>query len=153
MLKRILCPVDFHNNSLEALRLARRLAEENKAKLYMLHVIPLTDPTVVSAPLFAEQEAEIARADLAKIAREELAGVEHETLLRFGHPAKEIVAAERDIDADLVVLATHGRTGISHLILGSVAERVVRESTCPVLTVRMKGAKTLADEALNRPSA
>jgi nucleotide-binding universal stress UspA family protein len=138
MFSRILCPVDFDGNSLDALRMGCRLAEQSKARLYALHVVPLTDPTIVSAPLIAEQAEQLARAELARISNAELAGIEHETLLRFGHPAKEIIAAEADTNADLVVMATHGRTGISHLVLGSVAEKVVRESSCPVLTIRMK---------------
>ncbi len=67
-----------------------------------------------------------------------LSDVEHETVLRIGNPAEEIIKAEHDYGADLVVMATHGRTGVAHLVLGSVAERVVRESTCPVLTIRPK---------------
>ena len=153
MFNRILCPVDFDGNSLDALRMARRLAEQNKAKLYALHVVPLTDPALVSAPLFAEQAAQLAQTELARISNAELAGIEHETLLRFGHPAKEIIAAEADTNAELVVMATHGRTGVSHLILGSVAEKVVRESSCPVLTVRMKAVQASTGEELKRPAA
>jgi universal stress protein A len=153
MFNRILCPVDFDGNSLDALRMARRLAEQNKARLYALHVVPLTDPAVVSAPLFAEQAAQLSQAELTRISNTELTGIEHEMLLRFGHPAKEIIAAEADTNAELVVMATHGRTGVSHLILGSVAERVVRESSCPVLTVRVKAVQASAGEELKRPAA
>jgi universal stress protein A len=138
MFSRILCPVDFDDNSLNALRMAGRLTQENKARLYVLHVVKLTDPTVISAPLLAEQVERHARTELARLSTDELAGIEHETLLRSGHPGKEIIAAEADIGADLVVMSTHGRAGVSHLFLGSVAENVVRESPCPVLTVRMK---------------
>ena len=60
------------------------------------------------------------------------------------------LAAEADINADLVVMATHGRTRVSHLVLGSVAEKVVRESSCPVLTVRMKAVQASAGEELKR---
>ena len=135
---RILCPNDFDGNSLDALRLARRIAERDKATLYVLHVVPPQDPLVMSAPAIARRDEEYARTELQKISDAELKGVDHEVLLRFGHPAEEIVAAETETKAELLVMATHGRTGVSHFIMGSVAEKVVRESACPVLTVRMK---------------
>jgi universal stress protein A len=135
---RILCPIDFDGNSLDALRLARRIAERDKAALYVLHVIPPQDPLVVSGQAITRRDEEYARRELQKVSNAELTGVDHEELLRFGHPAEEIVAAESETKAELLVMATHGRTGVSHFIMGSVAERVVRESACPVLTVRMK---------------
>jgi len=149
MFKRILCPIDFDGNSLSALRMARDIAEQNNAKIYVLHVVSAGDPMVVSAPVIAEQKENHARAELLRVSETELVGVDHETLLRFGHPAKEIIAGEAATKADLVVMATHGRTGISHLILGSVAEKVVRESSCAVLTVRMGVAQESAEEELN----
>jgi len=135
---RILCPIDFDGNSLDALRLARRIAERDKATLYVLHVVPPQDPLVMSAPAITQRDEEHARTELQKVSNAELKGVDHEVLLRFGHPAEEIVAAGSETKAELLVMATHGRTGVSHFIMGSVAERVVRESACPVLTVRMK---------------
>ena len=135
---RILCPIDFDGNSLDALRLARRIAERDKATLYVLHVVPPQDPLVMSAQAITQRDEEYARRELQKVSNVELTGVDHEVLLRFGHPATEIVAAETEAKAELLVMATHGRTGVSHFILGSVAEKVVRESACPVLTVRMK---------------
>ena len=135
---RILCAIDFDGNSLDALRLARRIAEQDKATLYVLHVVPPQDPLVMSAPAITQRDEEHARTELQKVSNAELKGVDHEVLLRFGHPAEEIVAAESETKAELLVMATHGRTGVSHFIMGSVAEKVVRESACPVLTVRMK---------------
>jgi len=140
MFSRILCPIDFDGNSLEALRMARGIAEQNGARLFVLHAVPPGDPTVMSAPAIMEQKGNRARAELLRISNTELTGVDHETLLRFGHPAKEIIAGAVATNADLVVMATHGRAGVPRLILGSVAEKVVRESPCPVLTVRMKAA-------------
>jgi len=139
MFQRILCPVDFDGNSMEALQLARRLALRDEGKLYVLHVVPPTDPLVVSAPRLAQHREAEARTGLKRTSEEELKGVEHETLMRFGHPADEVVKAAKELNADLIVMATHGRHGISHLVLGSVAEKVVREATAPVLTVRMQG--------------
>ena len=140
MFKRILCPVDFDAGSLDALRVARYLPSQEQATLYLLHVIPPTDPMVISAPIIAERSEEQAQAKLQEIAKNELTGVDHQLLLRLGHPAKEIINAEGEIKAELVVLGTHGRSGVSHLVLGSVAEKTVRESSCPVLTVGMRAS-------------
>ena len=138
MFKRILCPIDFDDHSLNALRMAVGLAQREQAKVYLLHVVPPTDPIVISSPFAAHRAENYARAELQKIAENELTGVDHEILLRFGSPASEILAAEADTKAELIVVATHGRTGVSHLLIGSVAEKLVRESPCPILTVRMK---------------
>lgn len=134
--QRILCPVDFDSNSVAALRLAKELAQRDNAKLYLFHSIPPTDPLVVSAPMLAKRTEEEARRELGKIETGELGGVPHELLLRVGHPSEEVITVAKDLRADLIVMATHGRTGIPHLVIGSVAERVVREAPCPVLTVR-----------------
>jgi len=136
--KKILCPVDFDENSMAALDYACRLAAENDAALYVLHAIfiPVTSP---SLPL--EQYPPVtegpARMQLEKVARDHLHGkVRYEILARSGGPADVVIKAAEDVDADLIVMATHGRTGITRLFLGSVAEKVVRESKRPVLTIR-----------------
>jgi nucleotide-binding universal stress UspA family protein len=78
-----------------------------------------------------------ARGALAEFVKRHVpTGVDSETVTRLGHPSEEIVAAAKDFDVDLIVLATHGHTGLKHLLLGSTAERVVRLAPCPVLTVR-----------------
>jgi len=73
---RILCPIDFDGNSLDALRLARRIAERDKATLYLLHVIPPQDPLVMSAPAITERDEKYARAELQKVSNAELTGVD-----------------------------------------------------------------------------
>ena len=103
---RILCPIDFDGNSLDALRLARRIAERDKATLYVLHVVPPQDPLVMSAPAITQRDEEHARTELQKVSNAELKGVDHEVLPRFGHPAEEIVAAESETKAELLVMAT-----------------------------------------------
>ena len=150
MFTRILCPIDFNGNSFNALRTAARLAQRDQAKLYLLHVVAHTDTVVISAPLIEARTRENAAEELRKLAERELAGVEHESLVRFGHPAAEILEAEREIDADLVVMATHGRVGVPRVFLGSVTEKVVRESSCPVLVVRLR---PLAQGVEEKPKA
>ena len=142
--KKILCPVDFDDNSVEALAMAMDLARQHEAMLFLLHAAPPVDPLVVSAPIAFARKKEEAHKNLNQMAEKYLKDTKHETMLRVGHPASEILAAVNETGADLVVMATHGRTGVSHLVLGSVAERVVREAPCPVLIVRAKSAARAA---------
>jgi len=137
LFERILCAVDFDGNSITALRMAKRIAQREEGTLWVVHVVPPVDPLVISAPLLSRRKEDEARAELARLAREELPAVQHQTMLLFGQPADEIVNAAGETKADLIVLATHGRRGVAHMILGSVAEKVVREANCPVLTVRI----------------
>jgi len=137
-LKKILCPVDFDPNSIAALNLGRRLAQKYRAAISLLHVVPTPfEPSEVPVePSIPEWEQD-ARAQLEKAATENLgAKVKHKLVVRRGDPASAILEVEKELRPDLIVMATHGRTGLSHLVLGSVAERTVRESTVPVLTVR-----------------
>lgn len=143
-LRRIVCAVDFDTNSMAALGIARRLAEQNQAKLSVIHVVPPTDPLMISAPLVAQRRYDDAREHLAEIGRTESAGVQLETVLKSGHIADEIIGAAYELQADLLVMATHGRTGVPRLVLGSVAERVLREAPCLVLTVNAKAAEHYA---------
>ncbi|SRR5579871_307047 len=135
---KILCPVSFDANSNAALDLARELARSRGGVIHLLHVVPA--PPMAGAPIalepFAQTEHD-ARIKLQDLARRHLEGkVKYEVMARSGDPGKVVIAVARQIGADSIVMATHGRTGIGHLILGSVAERVVREAPCPVLTMR-----------------
>ena len=136
--QRILCPIDFDANSFGALDTACKLAREGGAKLQLLHVVPITVPAT-GQPLAIEPmegAARDARIRLERLAGERLQNIEHELAVVTGDPAAEIVRIAGESNPDVIVMATHGRTGLRHLLLGSVAERVVREAPCPVLTVR-----------------
>jgi universal stress protein A len=136
--RNILCPVDFDDNSLQALDLAANLSRQNDGMVFVLHILPmLVPPAGIPAyvDLYRGQE-EDARKRLEEIAHKRLAGIKYELLTYVGDPAGVILKAERTTGADLVVMATHGRRGFSRIFLGSIAEIVLRESTCPVLTVR-----------------
>jgi nucleotide-binding universal stress UspA family protein len=135
---RILCPVDFDDNSMQALDTAANLARENNGTVFVLHVVPLIiEPTgmPVYVDLYKGQE-EAARTKLLEIAPKRLGGLKYELLIHTGEPAGTILNAEKRTKADLVVMATHGRRGFKRFFLGSIAELVLRESICPVLTVR-----------------
>jgi nucleotide-binding universal stress UspA family protein len=148
-INRILVPTDFSTTSDAALDYANLLAERSGASLQLLHVI---DDPFVTEGLAAEAyiaEAPMLRSAMLRDAQSRLAdravlkqpgGARVDTEVLFGHGAKTIAeyAAERGVD--LIVMGTHGRTGVAHLLLGSVAERVVRTASCPVLTVRHRKA-------------
>jgi nucleotide-binding universal stress UspA family protein/predicted transcriptional regulator len=138
--RKILCPIDFHDSSLNALDTAAQIARQNDGVVFVLHVVPMIiQPTAM--PVFVDMykgQQEVAQAALNEIAQKHLTRVKYELLSPMGEPLPTVLKAERDTCADLVVLATHGRRGFSHFFLGSVAELVVRESTCPVLIVRLK---------------
>jgi universal stress protein A len=136
---KILCPIDLEQNSLDALGVARDLAQESGGTLHLLHVarIPQEDmdvPLPFAANPRWEREA---RTRLELIARENLEGrVRYQIHVVSGMPDVDVLRVANELQADLVVMATHGRTGLKHFVLGSVAERVVREAHCPVLTLR-----------------
>lgn len=143
--RRILVPYDFSQSAAAVLPLARFLAEKLDARLTFLHVVesvplaagPLDDEKDHSSFMnLAERIAERARERFEKLFEEELRGVECDLRVRRGHTVGEILETARDKNSDLVLLSTHGWTGWKHLLLGSVAEKVVRKAPCSVLTVR-----------------
>jgi nucleotide-binding universal stress UspA family protein len=138
--KTVLVPVDFQDASLDALAAARELAGRLGLEVVLLHVyaVPVVvypgfDPIV--APGLPEEIESTARTALDKLAAEQ-GGLR--TMLRAGDPAAETLAAIQELKPALVAMGTHGRRGLVHLLLGSVAERVIRSSPVPVLTVRAK---------------
>lgn len=135
---KILCPVDFDQNSLPVLRLAAELTQERKATLYLLHVVGMPPGPEVALP-FDQMEA-AARAKLKKLAQRIVGRkTRYDAGVAMGDPASEVLRIAKRRRVNLIVMATHGRKGLNRLILGSVAERVVREAVCPVLTVKPKG--------------
>lgn len=135
----ILCPIDFDDNSLAALRHARQLAAAASATLHVLHVVRLIPtPSEIVQSIGPDGEAS-AQQRLREVAERELVDVKNEIHTKIALTsdiARSILATARDVKADLIVMATHGRSGVAHFLLGSVAEAVVRNSSCPVLTVR-----------------
>jgi len=136
----ILNPIQFDDPSLLALGIARQIAVHHSAILHLLHVAPklraIGEPEV-SEDVHSVAE-ENARARLQEIASRHLADVRYQIHTAAASEralAKAVVRVAAEVDADLIVLKTHGRKGLSHLILGSVAEEVVRTAPCPVLTL------------------
>jgi universal stress protein A len=136
--KKILAAVDFSDHSLKAIEVARTLAQENDGIVILLHVVPMDEPT--GGPMYEEDFKKQAAQDaarLAAVATEQLQGVNSEVLTEIGDPATGIVDASRIKGADAIVIGTHGRKGLMRVLMGSVAERVLREAQCPVIAVRL----------------
>jgi nucleotide-binding universal stress UspA family protein len=132
---RILCPIDFGEVSLRALALATRLATQNSAELCLLHICPAVMIPLggtVTEPVMAEQSA---RRRLEEIATRDLSGIHHQLLVTTGDAAEKVLNVQSALAIDLIVMGTHQRAGLRRVILGSVAERIVREASCPVLTM------------------
>jgi nucleotide-binding universal stress UspA family protein len=138
-LKKILLATDFSDGSDEALEHAIDMAKPSQAEIEILHVIELAEQFPFGVVYFdADLGALYAGVDLHLSERADRvrgAGLPCTTKIREGSAVTEITKRGRDIGADLIVVGTHGRTGLAHAMLGSVAERVVRRASCPVLTV------------------
>jgi universal stress protein A len=146
-IRHILAPTDFSDYSKKALSDALELARTFGAKLTLLHVVEPSPylgeftPPAAGADLVSNLERQ-ASAALARVLPEaQSAQIEVIQSVVIGSPLRKIVEAAAAKHVDLIVMATHGRTGLSHLLIGSVAERVVRTSPCPVLTIRPPAEK------------
>ena len=142
-IENILVPVDFSECARKALQYAIPLARQHDARISLLYVIQ--PPAYVGAefgttlyPSDVETRATSEKKLAELIAAEVCGQVAAESLVRSGPPAIEIIAAAKELDADVIVISTHGYTGLTHVFLGSVAEHVVRRAPCPVLVVREK---------------
>jgi nucleotide-binding universal stress UspA family protein len=143
-LKRILIPTDFSKYSQSALKYAAALAEKFGAELHLLHVVQnigllIPDMVNVTPPVLpsSEQMGSAVREALARVVKENaLDKLPVQIEVREGTPFYEIIQFAKDKDIDLIVMGTHGHTGLAHMLLGSVTEKVVRKAPCPVLTVR-----------------
>jgi nucleotide-binding universal stress UspA family protein len=140
--QRILVPVDFSENARAVLEWAAHLAEEHASRVVLLHVyhLPVEFQQLEGAYLPPDFWSNVKNEAEQQIGRyaEELRGrgIEVEALVREGYPATVIIEEAESQRADLVVIGTHGHTGLKHLLLGSIAERVVQKAPCPVLTVK-----------------
>ena len=143
-IRSILVPLDFSKMSLKALEYAAALAEEFDARVDLLYVMePVSLREFAGAYPAGRDEDELVRVCKEKLGkcasevslRRELRG---QLIVRAGPPYREITEVARTVNADVIVIATHGYSGLKHALLGSVAERVVQYASCPVLVVREK---------------
>lgn len=146
MIRRIMHPTDFSSASRAAFTKALEMAKVNRAQLLLIHVVDWVIPTMPDGYISPTTYAQLQKSTRAfgqkrlntLLARAKKARVRAKGLLLEGSPAAAIVRAARSKGADLVVMGTHGRTGLAKFLLGSVAGRVVSMASCPVLTVRGK---------------
>lgn len=145
--KKILAPIDFSEHSMEAMRGAMELAKDVGAEVHLMHVIA---PHLHFIPLplatSAEQSRELVReAAMIEQAEEELARIKKDdfansnkvfTFAVVGHPVEKLIDYAKEQAIDLILLSTHGRSGAQHMVIGSVAEKVVRNAPCSVLIFR-----------------
>lgn len=145
-LKKILCPIDHSDCSKEALKYAVTFAIRDKAKLYLLHVIDIRtfDESIdmMAKNIPDNETTKQLKAKLFECIPEDIRDdMDIETLVVQGIPFAEIISIAKKNETDMIVMGTHGRTGLAHIMLGSVSEKVVRKAPCPVLTVRQPGYK------------
>jgi nucleotide-binding universal stress UspA family protein len=143
----ILHPTDFSKSSDAAFELACSLARDYGARLIVTHVaeppVPMYGDGLVLPPPQASMEP--LRAQLCQIlSKDPKVRVEHR--LCEGDAGTEILRLAREVDCDLIVLGTHGRTGLGRLLMGSVAEQIVRRASCPVLTVKISATSVPSSE-------
>jgi nucleotide-binding universal stress UspA family protein len=139
LIKRILCATDFSDFSNHAIPYGIALAREFKAKLYVSHVIDLSSAAIYGEAVFALEEQQSRMTSYAHKEMTRLMGQESldwEPLITVGNPANEIARLAADKQVDLAIAASHGRSGLKRLILGSVTERLMRTLPCPLWVVR-----------------
>jgi len=151
--KKVLCPIDFSDPTQAAMKVAVDLCRQFEGELTLFHAYQLPGYTlpegsIVATPKMLQDLAEQTETHLAEWKRiaEGMGLARVVTVKAIGEPATEIVELAHEGSYDLVVLGTHGRTGLRHALLGSVAERVVRRSGCPVLTVHPEGRARKASQ-------
>ncbi len=148
LIKKILVPIDFSDYSKKALQYTVTFAKQFNAELCLIYVIePVIYPADLSMGQVVIPQTEIdlstkSRQELELLAKTEIGSLlKYEIIIKNGKPFMEIIETASEIDADLIIISTHGHTGVEHLLFGSTAEKVVRKAPCPVLTIRepMKG--------------
>lgn len=150
-IKKILCPTDFSEPSYTALEAANGLALQYSSELYLVNVVPPIPPVPTQIEIEPQFDVSLYEGKLISSAEKLLEevveqGVAKELRVRSivvqGDPSDEIVKFAAEENVDLIVIATHGRTGWRHLVFGSVAEKVIRLAPCPVLVIRAPSKKT-----------
>jgi nucleotide-binding universal stress UspA family protein len=127
--KTILCPVDFDENSMVAVDEAVEIARHFGSTLKLIHVV---------SPEVSVRQEKDAETRLSEIAKQKLDGLTHESHVQTGDVVTSILAAQAKDQPDLLVMATHGRRGLARTFLGSVTEAILRNATCPVLSIRFE---------------
>jgi nucleotide-binding universal stress UspA family protein len=147
--ERILVPTDGSTGTAHVAMQALDLAEQYGSTVYVLHVVDETASSLLEATGSESELEEQGERAVERIERmAQVHGVDTVTEIQTGDPASGIIDYAEEIDADLIVAGTHGRSGVQRRLIGSVAERLVRHAACPVMTVRLpESDETVTDEA------
>ncbi len=142
-IKKILVPIDFSDYSKSALKYAVNFAKVFNAEMYLIYVVePVIYPPdfsmgQIAIPSVTVEMDERAKEELTKLAQQEIPpDLKKHIIIKTGKPFVEIIETADQEDIDLIIIATHGHSGVEHILFGSTAEKVVRKAPCPVLTLR-----------------
>lgn len=142
-LKKILCPIDFSECSVYALSHAIDLSTKERASLHLLHVIEthisdMRDIVKQIDLLLDDKQTDNLRMRLTNLIPDNIrTNIHIQPIVEKGIPYVEIIKTAKDNQIDIIIMGTHGRTGLGHILIGSVAERVIRIAPCPVLSIRL----------------
>lgn len=134
-IQKIICPVDFSGLSRKALQYANEFARLSNGKIFLVGVVE-NDPTINYSHGLEAERAEEEKKLEALIDEEQIAGIVADYVIYEGFPEECILDYAKRQDADIIIMGSHGRRGLKRMILGSVAEHVVRRAPCPVLVVK-----------------
>jgi nucleotide-binding universal stress UspA family protein len=149
-IKKVLVPIDFSDYSKSSLKYAVNFAKSFNADITLIYVIePIIYPPdfsmgQIAIPSVSPEWDERAHEELEKLAKNEISSdVNVKVIIKTGKPFVEIIETASEEDIDIIIIATHGHSGVEHILFGSTAEKVVRKAPCPVLTLRepVKGFK------------
>lgn len=142
-INKILVPIDFSDYSKAALRYAVNFAKLFNAEIILIYVVePVIYPPdfsmgQIAIPTVTTEFDDRAKEELKKLASNEIPSqTKVQTVLKTGKPFVEIIDTAAELDVDIIIIATHGHSGVEHILFGSTAEKVVRKAPCPVLTIR-----------------
>ena len=142
-IKKVLVPIDFSDYSKSALKYAVNFAKSFNADIILIYVVePVIYPPdfsmgQIAMPSINAEWDDRAKDELQKLAKSEIAEIANvKTIIKTGKPFVEIIETAKEENIDLIIIATHGHSGVEHILFGSTAEKVVRKAPCPVLTLR-----------------
>lgn len=142
-IKKVLVPIDFSDYSKSALKYAVNFAKTFDADIILIYVVePVIYPPdfsmgQIAMPSINTEWDDRAKDELQKLAKSEIAEIANvKTIIKTGKPFVEIIETAKEENIDLIIIATHGHSGVEHILFGSTAEKVVRKAPCPVLTLR-----------------
>lgn len=142
-IKKVLVPIDFSDYSKSALKYAVNFAKTFKADITLIYVVePIIYPPdfsmgQIAVPSVNTEWDEVAKEELNKLAKSEISNdVNVKTIIKTGKPFIEIIETAVEDNTDIIIISTHGHSGVEHILFGSTAEKVVRKAPCPVLTLR-----------------